>query len=181
MSWTTLPSIGLFVALGTSPPASASADLEAERFCGTWVRVERERDDAARFAEIDRVTESKSFLFRTLARAVMRQRMKPIDRYEVEYDEGNHWIRSSVDELYPLDGRLHAGVEADAVISWVEDGQIRQAWRFGRDSHGTALWRLHPSGSRLTITEQVHDSHFEDAVEFSATYQRLEEVRARRR
>ena len=161
MSAIMLTPIGLLLALAT--PSPALADLrELERFRGTWVRVEREPDDAARFAEIDRVTDSKSLLFRTLARAVMRRRTKPVDQYEVEYDGGIYWIRSNIGELYPLDGRPRAGAEADAVISWVEDGQIHQSWRFGHDSHGTAVWRLAPSGFRLTITEQVHGSHYDE-------------------
>ena len=51
MSAIMLTPIGLLLALAT--PSPALADLrELERFRGTRVRVERERDDAARFAEI---------------------------------------------------------------------------------------------------------------------------------
>ncbi len=159
MSAIMLTPIGLLLALAT--PSPALADLrELERFRGTWVRVERERDDAARFAEIDRVTDSKSLLFRTLARAVMRRRTKPVDHYEVEYDGGIHWIRSNIGELYPLDGRPRAGAEADAVISWVEDGQIhpvlalrpRQPWDCGLASRPFGIpAHDHRAGARLAL------------------------------
>ena len=161
------------IVVALASPALADADA-LDRYAGTWLRVERERDDEARHAAIDRATDSMSLVFRGFARVVMRQRMQPVDEYVVERDGEIGVIRSNIGEVYPLDGQPRGGAEADSVISRVEDGRIRQSWRHGAESYGDTYWSLDGSGERLVITEQVNDSHFEGPVEFSTTYQRVE-------
>ena len=163
----------LLIALGV--PSAAAADADAlDRYEGAWLRVETERDDAARHAAIDRATESMSFMFRGFARAVMRQRMQPVDEYVVEQSGETGVIRSNLGEEYPLDGQPRGGSEADTVISRVENGRIHQSWRHGAESYGDTYWNLGDSGERLVITERVHDAHFDGPIEFSTTYQRVE-------
>ena len=160
----------LCVLAAATPVFADPAALEP--FRGTWVRVDTERDDAAREAVIDRVTEPMNFVFRGFARRVMRERMKPVESYTIEGNAGVALIRSNIGEEYPLDGKPHGGSEADAVISSFEDGLIRQSWRHGEDSHGVTLWRLDASGERLIISDRVHDPHFEQPIEFETTYGR---------
>jgi hypothetical protein len=84
------------------PVSATAAGLDA--FTGTWVRAERERDDAARDAMIVRVTEPMSFAFRGFARGVMRKRMVPVERYVIEQGAGAARIRNDKGVEFPLDG-----------------------------------------------------------------------------
>ena len=162
--------LALLVVIPARAPASDLADFE-----GTWVRVDREREDAARYAEIDRVTEEMSFVFRGFARGVMRRRMRPIERWVVARGAEAVSIRTDSGAEYPLDGRPHAGMEDQQVTSlFTDEGEIHQSWRHGEESHGTAVWRLDEAGGRLVVSDRVLDSHFERPIEYSTTYERLD-------
>ena len=63
--------------LALAPTGAAAGGVDG--FIGNWVRTERERDDAARDAMIERVTEPMSFAFRGFARGVMHKRMVPVE------------------------------------------------------------------------------------------------------
>jgi hypothetical protein len=170
--WTLLLALVAAPAMFAISAAAAAESDPFERYLGKWLRVDHEADDAARYAAIDRATESMSIVFRSFARAVMRQRMQPVDEYVVEHDGEVGWIRSNIGEAYPLDGKPNGGAEADSVVSRIEGGLIRQSWRHGDASHGETFWHLDESGERLVITEQVNDSHFAAPIEFSTTYRR---------
>ena len=156
--------------LAALPVAPAAAGLDA--FTGTWVRSERERDDAARDAMIVRVTEPMSFTFRGFARGVMRQRMVPIERYVIEQSEGSARIRNDKGVEFPLDGRPHVtGKDREVTSRLTETGEIEQTWKESSDSHGVTTWRLESDG-RLVVSQHVVDSHFESPLEYSTTYRR---------
>jgi hypothetical protein len=155
--------------LAVPPVAAAATGLDA--FTGTWVRAERERDDAARNAMIERVTEPMSFAFRGFARRVMRKRMVPVERYEVEQDAGVARIRNDKGVVVPIDGRSHqTQPDREVTTRLSETGEIEQVWREG-ESRGVAIWRLEADG-RLVISQRVVDSHFEAPLEYSTTYRR---------
>ena len=157
------------VALTALPAAAAASGLDP--FLGTWVRAEREQDDAARNAMIVRVTEPMSFAFRGFARRVMRKRMVPVERYVIEQGSVAPQIRNDKGVVLPLDGRPH-GTQPDREVTarLSEVGEIEQVWKQG-DSHGVSTWRLEPDG-RLVISQHVVDSHFETPLEYSTTYRR---------
>jgi hypothetical protein len=158
------------LALAALPHGAAAAGLDA--FTGTWVRTERERDDAARDAMIVRVTEPMSFTFRGFARGVMRKRMVPVERYVVEQGAGALQIRNDKGMVFPIDGRPHVTGENREVTSRLsETGEIEQSWREGPDSHGVTTWRLEDDG-RLVVSQHVIDSHFQAPLEYSTTYRR---------
>jgi len=140
-------------------------------FEGTWVRDERARDDAARDAEIVRVTEPMSVAFRGFARGVMRKRMVPAERYVVEQGADGPAIRNDVGMVFPLDGRAHATAKDHQVTSRLGSGEIEQTWNEGSDSHGTTTWRL-AAGGNLIVSQRVFDSHFSSPIEYSTTYRR---------
>jgi hypothetical protein len=156
--------------LAALPVDAAAAGLDG--FTGTWVRSERERDDAARDAMIVRVTEPMSFTFRGFARGVMRRRMVPIERYVIEQIAGSARIRNDKGMEFPLDGRPHVtGKDREVTSRLMETGEIEQTWKEGADSHGVTTWRLEPDG-RLVVSQRVVDSHFEAPLEYSTTYRR---------
>ena len=160
------------VALVVAAPVRASA-TGVDDFAGTWVRSERERDDAARDAMIVRATEPMSFAFRGFARGVMRRRMVPTERYVVERAEGTLQIRNDKGVVLPLDGRPHVTQPDREVTARLTDaGEIEQVWKEG-DSHGISTWRLNADG-RLVISQHVVDSHFDAPLEYSTTYRRAE-------
>jgi hypothetical protein len=161
--------LALLAALPVRAPASGLDD-----FAGTWVRAERERDDAARNAMIVRVTEPMSFAFRGFARGVMRRRMVPSERYIVEPGAGALQIRNDKGMVFPIDGEKHAtGDEREVTSRLSERGEIEQSWREGSDSHGTTTWRL-ASSRQLIVSQRVIDRHFEAPLEYSTTYRRVE-------
>jgi len=158
------------VALAALPVAAAPARLVA--FTGTWVRTERERDDAARDAMIVRVTQPMSFAFRGFARGVMRKRMVPVERYVIEQGAGAARIRNDKGVEFPLDGRPHVTGEDREVTSRLsETGEIEQVWKEGSDRHGITIWRLEDDGL-LVVSQHVVDSHFDEPLEYSTTYRR---------
>ena len=158
------------VALAALPVAAAPAGLVA--FTGTWVRTERERDDAARDAMIVRVTEPMSYAFRGFARGVMRKRMVPVERYVIEQGAGAARIRNDKGVEFPLDGRPHVtGKDREVTSRLSETGEIEQVWRESSDSHGVTTWRVE-DGGRLVVSQRVFDSHFEAPLEYSTTYRR---------
>ena len=139
---------------------------------GTWVRAEREQDDAARDAMIVRVTEPMSFAFRGFARGVMRKRMVPVEQYVVEQVAETPQIRNDKGVVVPLDGKPHVFDNGREVISRITGpGEIEQTWKEGGDSHGVTSWRLESDG-RLVVSQRVVDSHFEAPIEYSTTYRR---------
>jgi hypothetical protein len=151
------------------PVHAASAGLDA--FTGTWVRVERERDDAARDAMIVRVTEPMSIAFRGFARGVMRKRMVPVERYVIEQGASGPQIRNDKGVVLPIDGRTHVtGQDREVTARLSETGEIEQTWKEG-ESHGVSTWRLEPDG-RLVIYQHVVDSHFDAPLQYSTTYRR---------
>lgn len=160
--------VTVMVAIPVRAPASG-----LEGFQGTWVRAERERDDAARDAVIVRATEPMSFAFRGFARGVMRRRMVPVEQYVVEQGAGAPQIRNDKGVVLLIDGRPHVTGESREVTSRLsERGEIEQSWKEG-DSHGMTTWRL--AGDRqLVVSQRVFDSHFEAPLEYSTTYQRAE-------
>src|SRR5688572_1312588 len=95
--------LAVVVLLAAAPFGAVASGLGG--FAGTWVRAERERDDAARDAMIVRATEPMSFAFRGFARGVMRKRMVPIERYVVEQGAGAPQIRNDKGVVLPLDGQ----------------------------------------------------------------------------
>jgi hypothetical protein len=152
------------------PTAVSAAGPDA--FLGTWVRVEREQDDAARDAMIVRATEPMSFAFRGFARSVMRKRMVPTERYVVEQVAGVAQIRNDKGVVVPLDGRPRVFASQREVTSrFTETGEIEQTWKEGPDSHGVTTWKLEPDG-RLVISQRVVDPHFAAPLEYSTTYRR---------
>ena len=164
-----LASLALVLAIPARAPAAGIND-----FAGTWVRTERERDDAARDAVIVRATEPMSFAFRGFARGVMRKRMVPTERYVVERSEGELQIRNDKGAVYPIDGQPRTTGENREVTSRLSDrGEIEQSWKEGPESHGTTTWRL--AGDRhLIVSQRVFDSHFAAPLEYSTTYERVE-------
>jgi len=155
--------------LAAFPMRAAAASLDA--FTGTWVRSERERDDAERDAMIVRATEPMSFAFRGFARGVMRRRMVPVERYVVEPGAGAR-IRNDRGGEFPLDGRPHATAKNSEVTSRLsETGEIEQVWTEGSDSHGVTTWRLGDDG-RLIVSQHVIDPHFETPLDYATTYRR---------
>src|SRR5262249_39931472 len=111
------------VALAVRAPASG---LDA--FTGTWVRAERERDDAARDAMVARAREPMSFAFRGFARGVMRKRMVPSEQYVVEQAAGAPQIRNDKGMVFPIDGREHAtGKDHEVTSRLVGSAEIEQS------------------------------------------------------
>jgi hypothetical protein len=157
------------VALATLPVAGAAARLD--EFTGTWLRAERERDDAARDAMIVRVTEPMSFAFRGFARRVMRKRMVPGERYVIEQGAGVPRIRNDKGVEFPLDGRPHGAGDREVTSRLSETGEIEQVWKEGSDSHGVTTWRIEDDG-RLVVSQHVIDPHFAAPLEYSTTYRR---------
>ena len=159
------------VALVVAIPARAPA-AGLEGFQGTWVRAERERDDAERDAVIVRATEPMSFTFRGFARGVMRRRMVPVEQYVVEQGAGAPQIRNDKGVVLPIDGQTHVtGEDREVTCRLSEHGEIEQSWKEG-ESHGTTTWRL--AGERqLVVSQRVFDSHFEAPLEYSTTYRRV--------
>jgi hypothetical protein len=152
------------------PAAAPAAGPDA--FVGTWVRVEREQDDAARDAVIVRATEPMSFAFRGFARRVMRKQMVPTERYVVEQVAGVAQIRNDKGVVVPLDGRPHVFDSQREVTSrFTETGWIEQTWKEGPDRYGVTTWKLEPDG-RLVISQRVVDPHFTVPLEFATTYRR---------
>ena len=152
------------------PVAASAAGPDA--FLGTWVRVEREQDDAARDAMIVRATEPMSFAFRSFARGVMRRRMVPTERYVIEEVAGVAQIRNDKGVVVPLDGRPRVFDSQREVTSRVtETGEIEQTWKEGAESHGVTTWKLEPDG-RLVISQRVVDPHFAEPLEYATTYRR---------
>ena len=157
------------VALAALPAAAVAPGLDP--FMGTWVRAERERDDAARDAMIVRVTEPMSFAFRSFARGVMRRRMVPVERYVIERGSVAPQIRNDKGVVLPVDGRAHVTQpDREVTARLSETGEIEQVWKEG-DSHGVSTWRLEGDGT-LVISQHVVDSHFEAPLEYSTTYRR---------
>jgi hypothetical protein len=155
--------------LALVPIGAAAGGLEG--FIGNWVRTERERDDAARDAMIERVTEPMSFAFRGFARGVMHRRMVPVERYVIEQFAGTTRIRNDRGQEFPLDGRAHATDKDREVTSRIsESGEIEQVWKEGSDSHGVTTWRI--DSGRLVVSQHVIDSHFEAPLDYSTTYRR---------
>ncbi len=165
-------SLGLCIAMLAALAARAAA-AEPSAFAGTWIRDERERDDAAREAEIERVTESMSFAFRGFARGVMRRRMRPEEGFAIAHDAVTVLIRADSGAEYWLDGQSYSGGADQEVTSRLaSDGTIEQTWRHG-ESHGTTVWRLPDAGDRLVVSDTVRDPHFSEPIAFSTTYRRL--------
>jgi len=155
--------------LAAFPVRAAAAGLDG--FTGTWVRSERERDDAERDAMIVRATEPMSFAFRGFARSVMRRRMVPVERYVVE-PGGSARIRNDRGGEFPLDGRPHVTAKDSEVTSRLsETGEIEQVWKEGSDSHGVTTWHLEDDG-RLVVSQHVIDPHFETPLDYATTYRR---------
>lgn len=171
-AWIALGLVALATALVPSA-AVAAAGLEA--FAGEWVRVEKDRDDAAREAEIERITGQMNPVIGVVARAVMSRRMVPPDRYTIRGDGARGVIRAGSGSTFPVDGEPHTASDADAVTSRItEAGEILQAWRHDEDLHGTTVWRLEDGGRRLVVSARVHGAHFADVIRYRTTYQRLE-------
>jgi hypothetical protein len=167
------PAVAVFLfflaAIAVRAPA---ADLSA--FTGTWVRDDRERDDAARDAMIVRATEPMSFAFRGFARGVMRRRMVPVDQYVIEPGAGVPRIRNDRGGVFRLDGRPQVtGQDREVTSRLTEGGEIEQTWKESADSHGTTTWQLVGAG-QLVITQHVVDPHFDAPLEYSTTYRRVE-------
>jgi len=161
------------VAVLVALPARAVAS-DREAFAGTWVRDERERDDAARDAAIGRATESLWFAIRGLARDVMRSRMAPPERYVIEEDGAAPVIRDDKGVEVAVDGRPHAiGKDHEVASRIVAAREIEQVWKHGSDSHGTTRWRFLEDRNHLVVSHRVHDVHFEQPIEYSTTYRRL--------
>ena len=152
-------------------PARAD-DASPGGLAGTWVRDARERDDAARDAAIVRATEPLSFAFRGIARSVMRSRMVPSERYVIAGGDAPSIRKPDTGEEMPLDGRrLVTGKDHEVTTRVVAPGEIEQVWKHGPESHGTTRWRL-TGRDRLVISQTVHDSHFEQPIEYSTSYRR---------
>jgi hypothetical protein len=155
------------------PAPAGEAALDA--LAGTWVRDQRERDDAARNEAIVRATEPLSFAFRGFARGVMRRRMVPAESYAIEPGGAEPTIRNGTTGVaVPVTGRPHVFEKDHEVTSRiVAAGEIEQVWKHGSESHGITRWRLAPDGDHLVISQRVHDPHFEQPIEYSTTYRRV--------
>ncbi|HKA13440.1 MAG TPA: hypothetical protein VKH41_00360 [Myxococcota bacterium] len=166
---------GLGSAILTALLAAAALRAPAaglDGMTGTWVRADRERDDAARDAMIVRATEPMSFAFRGVARGVMRTRMVPSEQYVVERGDDALQIRNDKGTVFPIDGRVHStGKDREVTSRVAEGGVIEQAWKES-DSHGVTTWRL-DGQKRLVVSQRIVDPHFEAPLEYSTTYQRL--------
>jgi hypothetical protein len=104
----------------------------------------------------------------------MRRRMRPAERYVIAHSAGVASIRADSGAEYPLDGRPHAGTEEEQVTSrFTAGGEIQQSWRHSEESHGTTVWRLDGAGKRLVVSDRVLDSHFEQPIEYSTSYERV--------
>jgi hypothetical protein len=155
--------------LAVAAPAQEAA-LGA--FAGTWVRDQRERDDAARDAAIARATEPLSAAFRPIARGVMRKRMVPAERYVIEPGAAPSIRNETTGVAVPVNGLPHVIEEDHEVTSRiVAAGEIEQVWKHG-ESHGTTRWRLAPDRDHIVISQRVDDSHFEAPIVYTTTYRR---------
>ena len=164
--------IGCAAWLAVAAPALAE-EAALGALAGTWVRDQRERDDAARNEAIARATEPLSFAFRGFARGVMRRRMVPTESYAIEPGGDAPLIRNGTTGVaVPVNGRPHVFEKDHEVTSRiVAPCEIEQVWRHG-ESHGVTRWRLVPAGDQLVISQRVNDSHFEAPIEYSTTYRR---------
>ncbi len=146
------------------------ADLS--RYEGTWMRVDREVEDAARSAEIERVTANLPFVARGAVRLLMRRKRKmlPPERCRITAEDGVLAIQDDdqVASRFILDGEQRPGGEDLLVRSWLEAGVVKQSWRQGADTDGSTVWRLPDGGAVLK-------------VERRSTIQRLKEPRDTRR
>lgn len=163
--------VAALLALATAGPAPLAA-VEIEDFGGRWVRVEQERDDALRNAEIERVTASMSFVYRGAARAIMRRAMRPAEHYLIARD-GEHWsIRSDGGDEYVIDGEADVGGADEQVTSHFTGGEIRQSWRHGASSRGGTVWQLGEDGDQLRVSETVEDENLDGTMTYPTTYRR---------
>jgi hypothetical protein len=161
---------GLAAALSAMPAPITASELDG--FAGTWVRSHRERDDAAREAEIVRVTEAMSFPLRGIARSMMRRRIRPHERYEIGKNGEGAWIRDADGEVTPVDGRPHIEQDGSEVTArFTVEGAIEQSWKH-EESHGVTVWRLADGGDRLVVSETIYNSNFEGPMRYVTTYQR---------
>lgn len=165
---------GLALGLGAAAPVPAGAE-GLETFAGEWVRVDAELDDAAREAEIERITARMNPVLGVVARAVMSRRMVPPDRYTIRGDGTRGVIRAESGAEFPVDGQAHSAGDAEAVTSRLTDaGEIEQSWRHDESLHGVTVWRLEDGDRRLVVRARVHGEHFADVVRYQTTYQRVE-------
>jgi hypothetical protein len=164
--------LGAFTAALLAVPSGVSAS-DLDGFTGAWVRTERERDDAAREAEIVRVTERMSFAIRGFARGMMRRRIRPEERYEIAKNSEGAWIRDDEGDVIRIDGRTHAtGTGEESTCRLTDEREIEESWKHGAESHGVTVWRLADGGGRLVVSETIYNSNFEGPIEFSTTYER---------
>jgi hypothetical protein len=153
-------------------PAFAQ-QVELGALAGTWVRDQRERDDAARDAAIAAATESFSFSLRGLARTIMRRRMVPPESYVMEAGADAPSIRNgTTGDTVPVNGRPHVfGKDHEVTSRIAAPGEIEQEWKNG-DTHGTTRFRLAADGDHIVVAQRLNDPHFDAPIEYSTTYRR---------
>jgi hypothetical protein len=172
-----VPWLGAWLGLGCAVWLAAAAPAPAQEaalgaLAGTWVRDQRERDDAARDAAIVRATEPLSVAFRGIARGVMRRRMVPAERYMIEKGAAPSIRNETTGVAVPVNGRPHViGKDHEVTSRIVAAGVIEQVWKQGA-SHGTTRWQLSSDGDHLLIMQHLHDPHFEAPIQYSTTYRR---------
>jgi hypothetical protein len=125
-----------------------------EDFDGSWVRAERESDDAAREQALLEATEAMSFVLRGPTRLYMRRAMVPADRYVFEVDGRRLSIDRQPGEKTAVD--LDAPVEG-ATITF-EQGVLRRDWTFDESTRGTTTWTLSEDGSRLAVRRRIRNA-----------------------
>jgi hypothetical protein len=143
-------------------------------FAGHWVRTEVERDDAARNAEIARVTEPMNFVTRSFARSLMRRRMQPETERVLTLATNALRVRVDGEERPALqpDGRLRATDAGEVTDRWLSDGRIEHTWsRGGDEGHGVVVWEVTEDGA-LVAHVVVMNPHYEGAMKYTTTYRR---------
>ena len=162
-------------AAAASGPEDLAPQLRA--YTGVWVRSDRQRDDLARAAEIDRATQGLPLLVRGIARVVIRRSMRPPERYVIRVDgEGLQIAADDDPEAVFRPGPEAAEVASgdETVTTRIAAGVPEKAWRHGENTHGSTRWRLLAGDDDeiLTVEEEVHDRRMGVPLDIRTRYRR---------
>ena len=153
----------------------AGADPRVQSLAGYWVLDRPAAEEAAMTAEIERATAEMSFVFRGVARAIMKRGMEPAPHFGIHLDGGDLFIDWGDDALERVDLSGEAQVNDDAVLrSGVVEGALERAWRHDEETHGVSRWVVSDAGDRLVIHQVLYNPRFAGPVRYAISYRRSE-------
>ncbi len=160
---TILPSLAGCLLLNAAP--ALASPCSPTDLSGSWQRSHRSEDDAARDAEIERVTTSMNLVVRGIARTIMKRSMQAADRIEIGVTQDELRVRRDDDESeIPLGANISIHTTRDTC-------SIAETWA-NDASYGTTEWRLSRDRTRLTVHHIVHDPHFDSTLNYASRYRR---------